>query len=308
MQLVEVVRPYGKQCERRDDAEERNAATVDPSLAADSDGPVRLSWINSASQDMPRSGVLDPQLDPTPGAPYRMSHPSFVLEWADGRVLLVDLGMSQDEARNFGAGAELIGARPIEPHTPTAAQLGARADDVEGVLFSHLHHDHVDGITALCEGRSRPLRVFGTKAQLTRPNYLTTRGLDILNEAGCVELVPLEEGNPLEPVPGFPGVRVIAAAGHTPGSQIVVARVGDGESAKSYAFTGDIVNIRDGVRHDLPKPWIYSTLVVPEDTDRLGEVRRFLRRLHQDEDVTLLVQHDELSIQETGVPRWAGAP
>ena len=68
------------------------------------------------------------------------------------------------------------------------------------------------------------------------------------------------------------------------------------------------MNIRDGVRHDLPKPWIYSTLVVPEDTDRLGEVRRFLRRLHQDEDVTLLVQHDELSIQETGVPRWAGAP
>src|SRR5215470_8692592 len=59
------------------------------SAAQDDELPVRLSVINTASQPMPRSAVLDPHRDPNPHAPYVMSHPSFVLEWADGRILLV---------------------------------------------------------------------------------------------------------------------------------------------------------------------------------------------------------------------------
>ena len=55
------------------------------------DLPVKVSVIETARQSMPRSGVLDPGTDPTPDAPYVMTHPAFVLEWADGRLLLVVL-------------------------------------------------------------------------------------------------------------------------------------------------------------------------------------------------------------------------
>lgn len=281
------------------------ADRVAGALAADVGRPVALRWANSASQDMPRSVVLEPELDPTPNAAYRMSHPSFILEWSDGRLLLVDVGMTRDAAVDFGAPSELIGARPIEPHSPTAEQLGARAADVDGVVFSHLHTDHVEGITALCSERDRPLRVFGTKRQFVDTNYTTTPGLDILKAAPCVELVVLEDSGPLHPVPGFPGVRVIEAAGHTPGSQVVVAEVAEGGDRERVLFTGDIVNARDGMRHDIPKPWLYSLLIVPEDTERLGEVRRFLRSLEEDHDFTVLVQHDELSIEDAGVLRWS---
>ncbi len=277
---------------------------VSRALSGDSDRPIAVRWINSASQDMPRSAVLDPELDPTPDQPYRMSHPSFVLEWSDGRILLVDVGMTPPAASAFGAPAELVGARPIEPHTATARQLGSRASEVAGVVFSHLHTDHVEGIGALCEGRTEPLEVFGTKGQLVRTNYTTKPGRDLLNEAPCVKLVPLEGGGPLISLPGFPGVRVIEAAGHTPGSQLVVAQVDEGGTRTSYVFTGDIANARDGVRHDIPKPWMYSTFIVPEDAERLGEVRRFVRSLHQEQDFTVLVQHDERSIEETDVLRW----
>src|SRR5690242_3150589 len=47
--------------------------------------PNRLSYINTATQPMPRAGVLDPKLDPSPEQKYVMSHPSFVLQWPDGR-------------------------------------------------------------------------------------------------------------------------------------------------------------------------------------------------------------------------------
>jgi hypothetical protein len=61
-------------------------------------GPTRVSVVNTASQIMPRSAVLDVARDPTSDAAYVMSHPSFVLEWADGKMLLIDAGMSRAAA------------------------------------------------------------------------------------------------------------------------------------------------------------------------------------------------------------------
>lgn len=271
-------------------------------LARDAGAPQALAWINTASQDMSRGAVLDPGVDPDPAAAYRMSHSSYVLEWANGRLLLIDVGMTPEAAIEFGAPSELVaGARPMEPHQPTAEQLGPRVKDVAGVVFSHLHTDHVQGIAALCAAREEPLRVFGTKGQRARTNYTTQPGLDLLQEAGCVEFVPIDESGSLLELPGFPGVRVIDAAGHTPGSQVVAARVGN----ERYVFSGDIANARDGILHDVPKPWWYSAFVVPEDEDRLGDVRQFLRSLHRDEGFRLLVPHDENANVESGVLRWA---
>jgi len=86
----------------------------------------------------------------------------------------------------------------------------------------------------------------------------------------------------------------------------VVAQVAAGDTPRLYAFTGDTANARDGIRHDIPKPWLYSTFVIPEDTERLSEVRRLLRTLERDQKATLLVPHDEHSIEDTDVLRWTG--
>jgi glyoxylase-like metal-dependent hydrolase (beta-lactamase superfamily II) len=104
-------------------------------------------------------------------------------------------------------------------------------------------------------------------------------------------------------VPGFPGVHVVAAGGHTPGSQIVVARVGD----QGYVVTGDTVNHLEGVRQDLPKPFLYRLLVVPEWEARQRELRSFLRAL-EDQGLRLLVPHDQASLEASGVGRWGARP
>lgn len=277
-------------------------------------GPVRLAIANTASQEMPRSGVLDSSRDPASESLYVMSHPSFVLEWADGRILLVDTGMDRAGAERFGRLIErLIGGGPMRPHDSVSAQLGDAAARVEGVIFTHLHEDHAGGIVELCRGRTRPLRVFMTEAQDERGNYTTSatrrlvaetrRGAQAETDPPCVEVTRIASGG-AQPAPGFPGVAVVAAGGHTPGSQIVLAAIADAGDRFLVGFTGDIVNHIAGIDHDVPKPTLYRLFVVPEAEERQAALRRFLRSLRDEGGVRLLVSHDELQLASSRLSSW----
>jgi len=285
-----------------------------PSLAAvraatAGDGlPVRLSIINTASQAMPRATVLDPARDPHPNAPYVMSHPSFALEWSDGRLLLIDAGMTPEAATAFGWPMEKIGgAAAMQPIAAAADALGDASARVEAVVFTHLHTDHVGGIGALCARGKRAVQVPMTEAQAHRTNYTTQPGMHLLDAATCAHRSELENG-PLFPVPHFPGVFVIDAGGHTPGSQIVLATVQTADGPRQYAFTGDIVNNLDGITADVPKPFLYRTFIVPEAEARQRELRAFLKQLHDEAGYTLLVSHDQRSLEASGVQPWPGEP
>ena len=200
---------------------------------------------------------------------YVMTHPAFVLAWPDGRLFLFDAGMDRESALEFGAPLELaMGADPIEPLGSLAERLGPALDRVRGAAFSHLHTDHTAGIGAICAARSEKLQVFQLPPQHDLVNYTTRAGRAQLDAAGCVERVPLPPAA-LAPVPGFPGLWLVAAAGHTPGSQILVAHLRTASGVLVWVFTGDAVNHRDAVAGNLPKPRLYSLLVVPEDTHRL---------------------------------------
>jgi len=266
--------------------------------------PIRLSLINTATQPMPRSAVLEFSMDPRVTEPYVMSHPAFVLEWADGRILLIDTGMTRDGAVAFGRLLErFAGAQPIQPLGAAAEQLGMARERVQGVVFTHLHTDHTGGIGALCAGLQHRIPVFMTEAQAERPNFTTRPGLALLRDAGCVQQERLS-GGPLMPVKGFPGVAVIAAGGHTPGSQIVIAAVHTDAGIRTYVFAGDIVNNMDGIIGNIPKPFLYRWFMVPEDNARLDELRRFLRTLREANRTTVLVSHDQRQLEHSGVPVW----
>jgi len=269
------------------------------------DAPVRIGVINTASQAMPRADVLEPGRDPDRDRPYLMSHPAFVVEWKDGRLLLIDLGMTRDGARSFGRPLEWLGgAQPMEPHGSVAEVLGDAAARVKAVVFTHLHVDHVGGISELCTHLNN-LRVPLTTAQAEHLNYTTQPGLNLLDDADCVRLERVS-GGPLFPVAGFPGVFLIDAGGHTPGSQIVLVFVRDESGSRRYAFAGDIVNNADAITYDIPKPLLYRTLIVPESEARQTELRAFLKRLRDDGGFTVLVSHDESSPQASGLVAWSG--
>ena len=270
------------------------------------DLPVRLRIINTASQKMPRAAVLETRDDPHPSNSYVMSHPSFVLEWSDGRILLVDVGMTREGAIEFGRLIErLSGGAAMQPHGAAAEQLNQAAARIQGILFTHLHTDHVGGLASLCAATGHPVRVFMTEAQATRTNYTTRPGMRLITDADCAQRQPLAGDQLLLPVPGFPGVFVIDAGGHTPGSQAIVAHVQGTNGVSSYVMVGDIVNNVDGITFDVPKPWLYRLLVVPEDDERQSELRRYLRRLRDQYAITPLVSHDQLSLEASGIPAWS---
>lgn len=272
--------------------------------ASGDDRPVRLSVINTASQVMPRSGVLDPEKDPRPSEPYVMSHPSFVLEWADGRMLLIDTGMNRAQAVTFGWPLETFaGASPLQPMLSVKESLGDKRKQLQGVIFTHLHTDHTGGIIDICHGIDHDLPVFMTDAQRDRPNHTTKPGLEYLKDAGCVRQERLS-GTSLMPVPGFPGIDVIAAGGHTPGSQLIVAHVAGENGLRTFVFVGDIVNNLDGILADVPKPYLYRKLIVPEDDERQSELRAFLRDLREHYGVSVVVSHDQRAIEALKIPAW----
>src|SRR4029450_2873905 len=126
---------------------------------------------------MPRSGVLDPSLDPTPDAPYTMSHPAFVLEWADGRVFEIDAGMDGESAIAFGAPLEAAsGAGPSQPLGSAAAKLGDSLGRLAGIAFTHEHTDHTNGVAELCRLHDAPIRLIQGRLQIEESNYTTRPG------------------------------------------------------------------------------------------------------------------------------------
>ena len=69
-------------------------------------------------------------------------------------------------------------------------------------------------------------------------------------------------------------------------------------------ITGDVVNHYQGIELGLPKPRLYSLLVVPEHDEQLTKVRRFLNSLSRQPGVELLVPHDRNQIESTGLPAY----
>lgn len=280
---------------------------VAPRDADTSAWPVRIRYVNTGSQPMSRGLVLDSSEDPTPERPYIMSHTSFAIEWADGRLFLIDSGLPREAAIAFGKPSESLGADITQAHGGVSVQLGREVQRVAGIAFSHLHIDHTSGLAGLCDGlRGQQLTVFQAPLQFERGNYTTRDGREHLANAPCAVRKRLEDGS-LLPIPGFPGLFAIQAAGHTPGSQLFVAHLPsecEGCTPQTWIFTGDVVNHIDGVRKNIPKPTWYSYLVVPESPTRLESVRRFLHRLESEHAVRLLVSHDQLQIESSGIESW----
>jgi len=296
-------------------AAHRQIRAIDPELpsldalrafANDADLPVRLSVWNTSSQPVPRSAVLDARRDPDPAQPYGMSHPSFVVEWADGRTLLVDAGMDAAQARAFGRGIRLIGGGQVEPHGSIEERvLPALASRPLAIAFTHLHTDHVGGVVGLCRARPalRSVRLVQTPAQADLVNYTTRPARALLDAAPCLARERLADA-PAMAIPGLPGVFVVHAAGHTPGSQIVGAWVREPAGVRGYLLAGDAANAIDGIRRDVPKPWAYRTFLVPESERRLERVRALLREAEQ-QGFVVAIAHDERHLAEAGIARWA---
>jgi glyoxylase-like metal-dependent hydrolase (beta-lactamase superfamily II) len=261
---------------------------------------------------IPAPGLVDDALDSIPAEQYpqeilfintatqagalgKISHIAVLLRWPNGRAFLIDTGMNAQEAIDFGKPFQYLGASPTETFGPVEEQLGGAVDSIRGIGFTHLHSDHTAGISRICNASTTPATVFQTSAQNTLHNLHTKDGQALIENSAC-PLALLAQSTPA-PIAGFPGLLVLPAGGHTPGSTIFVTRMG----GETWIFAGDISNSMADIHANRSKGILYSYLLVPEHTRVLENWRIWLAKQAARQNVQVLVTHDIDAYRASGL-------
>jgi N-acyl homoserine lactone hydrolase len=129
-----------------------------------------------------------------------------VIDHPDGRVL-VDTGMTQLHPA----------VADMDPRLFPLSEQEFDLDGIDIVVNTHLHFDHVGG-NRLFAGKP----IYVQRRELDDARSLDDYTIHDWVDAPGVEYVPVEGELEL-----LPGLRLVPAPGHTPGSQVVVVETGD---------------------------------------------------------------------------------
>jgi len=200
----------------------------------------------------------------------------FQVVYTDGYVM-VDAGMDQQVHKFFGRGVE-------EPYDSEAAkQVEHALRGAKLIVVTHEHGDHVAGVIRAPLANELAPKTILTRTQvqtlITNPQMPEIKLTEEM--AGRYIVVDYDKYLPLAP-----GVAVIKAPGHTPGSQMVYIAL---ESGKEYLLIGDAAWHMDGVRLVRGKdaPW------VTEDEHALMDQLRWLNSLSTEHNLFIVASHDD---------------
>jgi glyoxylase-like metal-dependent hydrolase (beta-lactamase superfamily II) len=212
-----------------------------------------------------------------PDEPSIQARTVFQIVFADGTVM-IDSGMDEQVHRFFGRGA-------VEPYYPEAAkQVEQALRKARAIIITHEHGDHVAGVI-----RTPFVAELAPKTLLTRAQV---QGLETNPQMPEIKITP-EMASRYNVVdydkylPFGPGVALIKAPGHTPGSQMVYVAL---ESGREYLFIADTAWHMDSVRLIKGKaaPWIQ------EDEGALLAQLKWLNEIYQmEKNVFIVASHDE---------------
>ena len=200
----------------------------------------------------------------------------FQVVYGDGYVM-VDAGMDQQVHKFFGRGVE-------EPYDAEAARQVERAlRGARLIVVTHEHGDHVAGVI-----RTPLASELAPKTILTRTQVQTLITNPQMPEIKLTEemarrylVVDYDRYLPLAP-----GIALIKAPGHTPGSQMVYVAL---QSGREYLLIGDTAWHMDGVRLVRGKdaPWI------AEDESALLNQLQWLNELSTERNLFIVASHDD---------------
>jgi glyoxylase-like metal-dependent hydrolase (beta-lactamase superfamily II) len=254
------------------------------SLLSAENGPVSVRYINTSTQKLPVG---------------RLGHSVFLIEWEDGRSFMIDAGMDRANALEFGRLMEVaLGAEQAVSHGTIAELLGDHIGRVVGVGFTHLHIDHVQGLVPFCEARGSGARRYQTLWQSELHNFNTDEGAGIVEQSCLSATEPKGQG--VSTIDRFPGLGIVGLGGHTPGSTLFAIAEGD----RLWLISGDTTNTKAEILNNAGKGFLYSYLLVPENTVRTEELRRWLARLDANSDMTVVVPHDIGDIETSGMQEF----
>jgi len=238
--------------------------------------------------------TMDPRCGDLPVNLLHMSMHSFVLQ-AGGRTILIDTCNGNHKTRTgIMAGMNMLN----HDYLGNLAGLGLKPEDIDVVLCTHLHSDHVGWNTRLENGVWVPtfpnarylmseidVRYYGSLTP-DHPQYGLTREsyddsvLPVLN-SGQAELI--RTGHVVEREISN-GVWFEGCPGHTPGNMVIHAQCG-GHAHRHAIFTGDVFHHPAQIQD--------PTLHINADADPEGglKTRRHFIDTYADTGTILLAAH-----------------
>jgi len=233
------------------------------------DPPESIHYMTFASSTDPLSTLVGGGSDKKVDSVYTVFQIRYRRGW-----IMVDAGMDSEVDPNVPI--------PLDRYQQIQrALLGANLN-----LVTHEHHDHAAGVIRSASLPQIAAKTLLTKAQLTtlleRPNLPIIK---LSPEAAAAYLTI--DYDPLYPV--APGVVLMAAPGHSPGSQVTYVRLASGKEA---LMIGDIVWNMAGVTELKQKPEAISK-DLGEDREQLKGQIEWLNTVLNRKDIALIPCHDK---------------
>ena len=219
-----------------------------------------------------------------------MSRYSFQIVYPGGHVVL-ETGMTQEQSTFFDRGTYF--AEAFEP-------MMTAMETADLIISTHEHLDHIGALAV-----HPNLRLLADKALVTRDQLAWAEILHgvAFPEWFMAEYVPLEFDNYYR---AAPGLVLIKAAGHTPGSLMAFVSFADGSEA---LFVGDIVFAMANITRQTARPRFVSHFIVKEDRPAVLDQVRALVDLHEREpNLNFVVSHDGAQIEAYMLHGWMKSP
>ncbi len=235
------------------------------------DRPTRVNHEQVAVASLPRGAVF---AGASAFEPLAFTHGAYQVVFPDG-FLLIDAAVDEQQLRQMDA----KGTFDAAGHAAVQEALGtARA-----IVVTHEHADHIGGLVH----RSDPSQLVG-RLLLTKEQLANGAELDRADFPAELRerLKPLEYDRYL---PVAPGVVLIKAPGHTPGSQMVYVGLANGTE---LIFLGDVAWHMEQIRQLWYRPRLVTDLFLGEDRAAVMAQFRTLHDLPASPPVQLVASHD----------------
>jgi glyoxylase-like metal-dependent hydrolase (beta-lactamase superfamily II) len=254
-------------------AKARAAARVVPG-----DLPRSLRYLKFAEFKTPLSAAVGGAGDEVVEGAYTV----FQVRYAQGWVM-VDAGVDREVETDTSVTIDQDRYQRVQE-----ALLGANL-----IVVTHEHHDHVAGVI------HTPAReIIAPKTVLTRAQVQTLLaqpgGRTPLGSSPLIQLTPRDAAMYLvidyeQLYPVAPGIVLLKAPGHTPGSQMVYVRLASGQEV---LLVGDIAWFMAGIERRLQKPQAVSR-EMREDRGALQAQLDWLSGLTKRQHIVLVNCHDD---------------